>query len=254
MFHDPELSRTTNGTGRIDSQPWQGMLEHVRTTKEPHQPIPVFSDVLDILMDPRNVNVKLNLDCKIENDPVRLFDLVHAALKEYEDWQTRLAHRIILGLWHPKFIVPALDILPFLPRYAISMSIPEIRKYFFNTCQGFSIRQECRENGKNVCVWTVNGREEMRECARWGVKSVISDKPAVWMEIKSEIEKNRKRALRPTVQTYVLPFLSYKNYWFDVERAAREETEYLEREGGKFENVVLPEVSMRVAKPADLLA
>jgi phosphatidylglycerol phospholipase C len=27
MFHDPELHRTTNGTGRIDDQPWTGVLE-----------------------------------------------------------------------------------------------------------------------------------------------------------------------------------------------------------------------------------
>jgi phosphatidylglycerol phospholipase C len=27
MFHDPELSRTTDGTGRIHDQPWAGQLE-----------------------------------------------------------------------------------------------------------------------------------------------------------------------------------------------------------------------------------
>jgi len=29
MFHDPVLDRTTNGTGRIDKQPWHGVLESV---------------------------------------------------------------------------------------------------------------------------------------------------------------------------------------------------------------------------------
>ncbi len=43
--------------------------------------------------------------------------------------------------------------------------------------------------GKSVCAWTVNDREEMRECARWGLKSVISDRPAVWMEVKAEVRK-----------------------------------------------------------------
>ena len=27
MFHDPELSRTTDGKGRIGEQPWHGVLE-----------------------------------------------------------------------------------------------------------------------------------------------------------------------------------------------------------------------------------
>ena len=105
-----------------------------------------------------------------------------------------------LTIDQPKFIVPALEILPFLLRYAISMSVPQLRQYFFNTCHGFSVkyevlastdgakfRQQCRERGKRLCAWTVNDREEMRECARWGIKSVISDKPALWMEIKAEV-------------------------------------------------------------------
>jgi len=34
---------------------------HVRTTKAPHQPIPLFTEVLDILMMPENAHVKLNV-------------------------------------------------------------------------------------------------------------------------------------------------------------------------------------------------
>ena len=29
LFHDPELGRTTTGTGRIDHLPWHGVLEWV---------------------------------------------------------------------------------------------------------------------------------------------------------------------------------------------------------------------------------
>jgi len=102
--------------------------------------------------------------------------------------------------FQPKFIAPASTILPFLPRYAITMSIPEARTYFFKHVHGFSVRyeylasaegerfrKECAAAGKGLCCWTVNGREEMRNCARWGVKSVISDKPEVWREIKREV-------------------------------------------------------------------
>lgn len=78
MFHDPELSRTTDGKGKIHALPWEGVIEyvplkiremladglscrHVRTVAEPHQPIPLFSDVLDLLMKPANTHVKLNV-------------------------------------------------------------------------------------------------------------------------------------------------------------------------------------------------
>ncbi|KAK8843467.1 hypothetical protein IAR55_007124 [Kwoniella newhampshirensis] len=265
MFHDPDLSRTTDSNGRIDKLPWHGVLEHVRTKKAPHQPIPKFTEVIEILLQLENANVKLNIDCKVENDPVRLFGLIKDVVEGYEGWESRLAPRLILGIWHPKFIAAATTILPYLPRYAISMSIPQCRKYFFDACHGFSIMYEvlassegqrllrdCRKHKKEICAWTVNIREEMRECTRWGVKSVISDKPELWRELKREIEADRARALKPTIQTYVLPFIQKKNWWFEYQRLAREETEYLEKEGGTFD-IDVPEVEMRIARPADSL-
>lgn len=59
MFHDPRLERTTNGTGLIHEQPWHGVLENVRTKKAPHQPIPLFTEVIDVLMT--YPHVKLNV-------------------------------------------------------------------------------------------------------------------------------------------------------------------------------------------------
>ncbi|WWC73276.1 uncharacterized protein I206_107242 [Kwoniella pini CBS 10737] len=262
MFHDPELHRTTNGKGLIHKQPWAGVLEHVRTTKAPHQPIPKFTEVLEILLQPENLNVKLNIDCKVENDPTKLFTLIKGVVEGFENWQTKLAPRLILGLWHPKFITPAVNILPYLPRYAISMSIDQCRKYFFDVCHGFSImytalastegskfRKECQEKGKWICAWTVNDIEEMKSCGRWGIRSVISDKPELWREIRKEIETDRAKALKPTLQSYIQPFLSAKYYWFHRERLAREETEYLEREGGTFD-IIIPEISLGIARPS----
>ena len=48
---------------RASSNSWLDQLicRHVRTTKAPHQPIPLFSEVLDILMMPENRHVKLNV-------------------------------------------------------------------------------------------------------------------------------------------------------------------------------------------------
>jgi hypothetical protein len=80
------------------------------------------------------------------------------------------------------------------------MSIPQLRSYFFDHCHGFSVmyealasadgarfRKECADAGKLICAWTVNSKEEMRQCARWGIMSIISDKPAQWKDIKKEV-------------------------------------------------------------------
>lgn len=65
MFHDPSLERTTDGTGTIKTQPWNGVIEHVRTTKKPSQQLPTFHNVCELLMREENRHVKLN----VSSDP-----------------------------------------------------------------------------------------------------------------------------------------------------------------------------------------
>jgi len=207
----------------------------------------------------------LQIDCKVENDPVKLFGLIKAEMERFSGWETVLAPRLVLGLWHPKFLEPAATILPFMRRFCISMSIPEIRKYFWNHCQGFSVwyrqldtpdgarfRAECAAAGKEICAWTVNGRDEMLQCARWGIYSIITDKPELWRELKKGIVADRTRALRPTLQSYILPYLTVESWWFERQRKSREETVYLEKEGGRFDDIVVPP-SVAVAPGSGIL-
>ncbi|TXT13585.1 hypothetical protein VHUM_00952 [Vanrija humicola] len=254
MFHDPNLDRTTDGKGKLHDQPWVGVLEHVRTLEQPAQPIPRFTQVIELLMKPENQHVKLNIDCKVENDPVKLFGLIKGELEQYEEWQTKLAPRLVLGLWHPKFIEPAADILPDLKRFCISMSIPQVRKYFYDKCHGFSVwyhplasadgakfREECRKAGKEICTWTVNGREEMINCARWGIYSIISDKPELWRDVKRDLEADRAKVLKPTLSSYILPYFDSRNYSWHYVKKGQEERDYLEKEAGSFDIVTVPE-------------
>ncbi|EIW66936.1 hypothetical protein M231_03967 [Tremella mesenterica] len=266
LFHDPNLERTTNGKGKINNLPWDGVLEQVRTTKAPHQPIPLFREVLEILVNPENRHVKLNIDCKVDTEPVRLFTLMKAVIESFPGWTTLIAPRLILGIWHPRFIEPAATILPFLPRYAISMSIHEARSYFLPHCQGLSLHfpalasadgqrllEQCRDSGKAVCVWTVNDEEEMKECVRWGVQSVITDKPDLWRKLRAEILADREKALAFSWKSVIRPWTKRRYWAFDHLNEARKETEYLESHAGKMSDVVVPDISLRVARPADVL-
>ncbi|KAJ9106417.1 hypothetical protein QFC21_001563 [Naganishia friedmannii] len=266
MFHDPELSRTTDGEGKIHELPWEGVIENVRTLEAPHQPVPLLSEVLALLMRPENIHVKLNIDCKVENDPVRLFPMIKAELEKFDHWQTLLAPRIILGVWHsayaslhpeqPKFIEPAQQHLPFLPRYAICMSIPTVREYFFTSCHGFSMyfptlisaegvafRAECARRGKKVAVWTVNKEEEMKECLRWGVQAVITDNPDITVGLVDKVKQDPTALLSSYLQQLVLPWSSIKYYSLSHAYEAKLERDYLEREGGTFDDVAITERS-----------
>jgi len=156
-------------------------MQHVRTKKEPIQPIPLFTETVELLMrvcwriiskkrtptipynfkfllthvcdDPQlifllifffwkkseNHHVRFNIDVKVQNDPERLFKRLNDVITSQPSWESILAPRILLGLWHPKFIEPAKRYLPFCQRSFIGFSIYVARKYFWNHCDAFSV-------------------------------------------------------------------------------------------------------------------
>ncbi|KAF8345601.1 PLC-like phosphodiesterase [Amanita rubescens] len=203
MFHDPALERTTDSTGQIKERNWfgDGGMQHVRTRKEPRQPIPTFAETIELLMKPENHHVKFNVDVKVQNDPDRLFSLMNEIIAAQPDWQTALAPRILLGLWHPRFLDHAKARLPYCRRSYIGCSTDIARKYFWNDCDAFSIafgalaahdgqrfREECKNAGKNLMVWTVNKPAHMMEAVRWEVNAIITDATQIWLDLRSKLE------------------------------------------------------------------
>ncbi|KAJ7682243.1 PLC-like phosphodiesterase [Mycena polygramma] len=208
MFHDPELQRTTDSTGRIRERDWYGAdgMEHVRTVKEPHQSIPTFAETVSLLMLPENQHVNFNVDVKVQNTPARLFALMHQTISSHPNWETLLAPRILLGLWHPSFLEPAKDQLPYCRRSYIGNCPTIARKYFWNDCEVFSIsfaaltssdgqrfRQECKAGGKKVMVWTVNEPDHMMEAVRWEVDVILTDVTRTWLDLRSALSSDYEK-------------------------------------------------------------
>jgi len=203
MFHDTTLDRTTNGKGLITARNYFGAdgLEHVRTLKEPVQQIPTFKELCTLLMEPENRHVSLNVDIKPNNDPERLFRIMGEVVHQFPNYENDLAPRLILGLWHPKFIQPAKHHVPTLRRAHIGASPADAVKYFWNDCDAFSIRfpslvgaegqaflRKAREANKDVMVWTVNRKDEMVEAARYGVKAILTDYTADLHKLRDEMK------------------------------------------------------------------
>ncbi|KAG8791059.1 hypothetical protein FRC12_010249 [Ceratobasidium sp. 428] len=245
MFHDPSLGRTTDGRGLIREKKWVGDMEHTRTVREPKQAIPTFAETVELLMRSENRHVQFNVDVKVQNDPDRLFKLMLAIIQGHEDWERTIAPRILLGLWHPKFIEPAKRILPMIRRAHIGSSPLIAREYFWDSCESFSIdfsslssaegekfRKECKSAGKKLLVWTVNKKEEMIEAARWGVDVILTDVTSVWLHLRAQLQadfektsSSNSRWFLWTSPTYYYPARLYA--WY-LQRSA------LERVGGKF--------------------
>ncbi|TIA69917.1 hypothetical protein E3P92_03353 [Wallemia ichthyophaga] len=225
MFHDPELDRLTDGSGSIPSKPYVGDIEHLRTLQQPAQPIPKFDEALELLMKPENNHVKFNIDIKPNNPPERLFSIMHKSISKYTDYENRLAPRLILGLWHPKFIEPAKNIIPYAHLAHIGMSTSLARSHFFLrhlliefkdhvkvlsmsfssliSSDGQAFLKQCKESHKGVMVWTVNNRSEMVEASKvserlnmgfvnsanqWGVDGIITDETKYFVQLRKDME------------------------------------------------------------------
>lgn len=124
--------------------------------------------------------MKFNVDVKASNTPPRLFSLMHAIVSAQPEWETKLAPRIILGLWHPTFLPHAMEHLPYCRRSYIGEDTTVARKYFWDnvdvfsmgfaslaTADGEAFRKECQAAGKKLMVWTVNDPECMMEVCAW---------------------------------------------------------------------------------------
>lgn len=149
-------------------------------------------------VQPENRHVKFNVDVKVQNDPPRLFNLIHEVISSYDEWHTALAPRILLGLWHPRFLPHAEKILPYCRRSHIGESPALAKKHFWDSCEVFSMsfaslattsgeryiffenwstpfftcliscslhrfRKSCKAAGKEIMVWTVNEVAHMME-------------------------------------------------------------------------------------------
>ncbi|PPQ63159.1 hypothetical protein CVT24_005799, partial [Panaeolus cyanescens] len=255
MFHDPDLSRTTDSKGQIKERSWYGEdgMQHVRTIKEPKQAIPTFAETIALLMQPENQHVKFNVDVKVQNDPERLFALMHDIISAQADWEARLAPRILLGLWHPCFLKAAKAKLPYCRRSHIGIS-PEIaRKYFWDDCEAFSMafaalttfdgqrfRAECQSGGKKLMVWTVNEPEQMMEATRWGVNAIITDTTQTWLDLRKALQNDYEKIGAQYGRFFL--WTTWKFYSPVLRWYSRYSKNHMEKIAGPFDEIVKPQI------------
>jgi len=260
MLHDPSLERTTDSKGQIRERDWYGPdgMEHVRTIREPKQPIPTFTEMIDLLMRPENQHVKLNIDVKVHNEPERVFSLMNGIITSYPEWETKLAPRIILGLWHPRFLSAAKAHVPYFKRSHIGVGPDIARKYFWNDCDGFSMwfpglatvdgekfRRECKKAGKKLMVWTVNDPAQMMEAARWGVDAILTDVTRTWLKLRAALDGDYEKVGAQYTRSFLWTRpLYYAAVQYGLVMLGKRR---LEKAAGSFDDAIESDVNTRAA-------
>ncbi|KAG8898916.1 hypothetical protein FRB99_007065 [Tulasnella sp. 403] len=264
MFHDPSLERTTGMKAIIRECNWHGEdgIHQARTLKAPRQAIPTFVETVDLLMkvsssfisrpfvkflkqasqlttpdqlfahQPENRHVMFNVDVKVQNDPDRLFKLIHATISAQPDWETVLAPRMS-------------------PTFA--------RNWFWDSCDTFSMsfsclvtadgeafRKDCKAAGKSIMVWTVNAKEEMMECVRWGVKVILTDHTRRWLDLRQRLSEDYTAAAAAASGSKYYFWTNWKYYSAPQSYLSRMQQTYLIKVGGPFP----PHPTLRVSASA----
>ncbi|KAI8141191.1 PLC-like phosphodiesterase [Fennellomyces sp. T-0311] len=188
MMHDMTLNRTTTGTGKIGECNWHGYIDSLTTKTEPPQPIPLFRDVVKLMLRQDVIDKKMYMiiDIKFDN-PLEIMEAVHTLLKtEFGDHMDTLARQLVIGIWHVDFLPKAQEIG--FPICFIGLSLTAARKHFLHTADYLSIPfaalvdsdghafiEEAHALGKRVVTWTINDVEQMHECLVLGVDAVVGD-------------------------------------------------------------------------------
>jgi len=189
VFHDPELSRTTDGRGRISEK----TLAELRTLDagkwfDPRfagERIPTLEEVFEAFGDRALYNIELKA-FGVQDDG--LVQAVVACIRRYG-----LTHRTLLSSFNPLTLRRAWRLAPEIPRgLLVDLDLPlPLRRAWLaflapHQARHLSFRMIdertvswCRRRGLAVVAWTVNDLQEAERLIRLRVDALITDDPAL---------------------------------------------------------------------------
>lgn len=191
-FHDDELDRVTDRSGRVDALPW-AQLRQARVAGV--ERIPTLAEVLEAFPD-----VRINVDPKTD-------DTVEPLVRTLRE--TYAVDRVLIGSFDQRRLLRVRRLLPgvatsmgpwevralklaaegFLPRalvptWAGCAQVPETHEGRRIVDRAFVRTAHAR--GLQVHVWTVNEAADMHRLLNFGVDGIITDAIEVLREVLAE--------------------------------------------------------------------
>ncbi len=183
VFHDDELDRMTDSSGRIEDLPWS-MVRQARVAGT--HPIPLLEDLLGAWPE-----VRVNIDPKQDAAVTPLVEVLRrtaatsrVAVGAFSDRRlSRLAHAAgpalcrSLGPLGVARLYAAARGLPTGPLPAACVQVPVSTRGV--TVTDARLVAEAHRRGLQVHVWTVDNPVEMRRLLDLGVDGLMTDRPTV---------------------------------------------------------------------------
>ena len=193
VIHDERLDRTSSGKGWVKDYTLEELkqFDYSRGTefgKERQYTIPTMREVFELL-EPTDLTINIELKTNLFPYPGIEHKLLEMA-KEY-GMSDRVCYSSFnhlsvekIHLLDPNAGVGFLyaDARTRMPAFAGKMGMNALHPAFFNL---FSPRfmEDCRSNGIEVNIWTIDTREEMLACLDAGVHAMITNYPDTAREV-----------------------------------------------------------------------
>lgn len=202
ISHDPTTTRCYGRPGNVNDQDFHGPsgMSSFLTVDEPHTSMPTLVEVLHLMTLPEYRDRWLLLDIKINNS-LRILEHIAKALAKVRPDLSFWSSRLVLGIWHHKYLPYASKNLPGIPITHIGLHTSYARSHFLYRAdvQSFNLQlfslvtasqqafiRDAHKLGKSVFVWTVNDADSMRYCMSLKVDCILSDDPSKTQAVQTE--------------------------------------------------------------------
>ncbi len=170
VIHDESVDRTTGGTGRVNDL----TLSDIRLLRAAGEPVPTFTEVLDAIDAPIQVEVK---------DPLAVEPLIALLRRRPE-----IGRRVVLSGFSEEVLGALLEAVPEVPRGLICRGYEEglLGRLAALGCEvvysgwpGLTVETvgALHDAGVSVAAWNVNTREELALALELGVDEISTDYP-----------------------------------------------------------------------------
>lgn len=202
MCHDPNTGRCFDADYKVETTPYHGVLDKLRTKDKFAEPMPTFKDVGELLFHETQFNeTKIIIDIKRSNEPSCIAHLRKAmeSVATLAEWKSRC----ILGVWKSDVLHAVEKLLPTLDVVFIGfetglarefLKCPQVvaislnySAYIFGGSR--ELVNECRERDMRLYAWTVNSPEAMKWCVAARMDGVITDYPDVAQKFLNNISE-----------------------------------------------------------------
>lgn len=211
LSHDATLKRCFGKHDKILDRTWEE-IKDLRTLAAPHVPMPRLKDLLECLARPGMEEIWVCLDIKLDNDADDIMRLIGSTIAEAKPSPGKpWSERIVLGVWAAKYLPLAARYLPDFSVVHIGFKLSYARHFFTAPNVGFSMLlpmlvapggrrfvEDCQQkHHRQLMAWTVNAKDRMEWCIRRKLDGVITDDPAMFLDVCDKFDELSKEPTIP---------------------------------------------------------